>query len=228
MAGWRKLKKNNAVALTLAPEGRFGHFLGSLGTAQDSLPAARIVFGRYPDKTCCQSTGKFYWFIGIWPKIIFIRFQPILATFPFFFPKYHRLFRTARAGAMERHRHSACARQPLAKDAKPKQEKAFKVNTMAPWEVPKFWKPLTPEAFSVANKDKQVVYLDQEETRGCTAFIPHAHVCRVGGCQVGEGVRWNICFKGHCKKAPAQPQGRTLGSGSCEVGAEKWRKLGYV
>jgi hypothetical protein len=50
MAWWRKLKKNNAVAVTLAPEGRFGHFLGSfLGTAQDSLPAA---------KTYCQSTGQ--------------------------------------------------------------------------------------------------------------------------------------------------------------------------
>ena len=65
MAWWRKLKKNNAVAVTLAPEGRFGHFLGSLRTAQDILSAAEIFFCRYPDKTCCQSTGPFYWFIGI-------------------------------------------------------------------------------------------------------------------------------------------------------------------
>jgi hypothetical protein len=59
---------------------------------------------------------------------------------------------------MERYGYSARARQPLAKDAKSKQEKAgekkaaFKVNNKAPWEVPKNWKPLTPDGFSVANK----------------------------------------------------------------------------
>ena len=61
---------------------------------------------------------------------------------------------------MERYGCSACARQPLAKDAKSKQEKAgkkkaaFKVNTKAPWEVPKNWKPLTPDGFSFGGEQR--------------------------------------------------------------------------
>ena len=65
MAGLSKLKKNSAMAVTLAPEGGSGHFLGSLGTAQNILTVVAIYLGRYPDKTCCQSTGPFYWFTGI-------------------------------------------------------------------------------------------------------------------------------------------------------------------
>jgi hypothetical protein len=78
--------------------------------------------------------------------------------FPLFFFKDYTFFETVRAGAMERRRHSARACQHLAKDAKTKQGKAVKkkatckADAKAPWEVPKNWKPLTPDGVSVANK----------------------------------------------------------------------------
>ena len=65
MAGLSKFKKNSAMAVTLAPEGGSGHFLGSLGTAQNVRTVVGMCAGRYPDKICCQSTGPFYWFTGI-------------------------------------------------------------------------------------------------------------------------------------------------------------------
>jgi hypothetical protein len=65
MAGLSKFKKNSAMAITLAPEGGSGHFLGSLGTAQNIRGVIGIYVGRYPDKTCCQSTGPFYWLTGV-------------------------------------------------------------------------------------------------------------------------------------------------------------------